>query len=163
MNEKQKMVLYLFRHGIAGPAPMGQGDAARTLTPEGIDQLKRQAAAFQRVGFQVDRLVASPLVRTQQTAALLAPAFGVSPETDTVLKPGCTFDDAAELLARSPQTDRVMLVGHQPDLGRLVRRLTGSNARVRPATLAVIDVQVMRPSGGLLLGLYDPEAMARLG
>ena len=157
------MILYLFRHGIAGPATMGQGDAARTLTPEGIDQLKQQAGALHRAGFQVDRLVASPLERTRQTAALLAPAFGISPETDTLLKPGCTFDDAAELLARHPQAARVMLVGHQPDLGRLVRTLTGSNARVHPGTMAVIDVQVLRPSGGLLLGLYDPAVMARLG
>ncbi len=157
------MLLYLCRHGIAGPATMGQGDAERTLTPAGIIQLTKQAEAFQRAGFQVDRLVASPLVRTQQTAALLAPAFGVSPETDTLLRPGCTFDDAAELLARYPQAARVMLVGHQPDLGRHVRTLTGSNARVRPGTVAVIDVQALRPSGGLLLGLYNPEVMARLG
>ncbi len=156
------MVLYLFRHGIAGPATLGQGDAERTLTPEGIDRLKRQAGVLQRAGFRMDRLVSSPLVRARQTAELLAPALGVSPEIDTLLKPGCTLDDAAELLARRPQARRVMLVGHQPDLGRLVRTLTGSNARVHTGTMAVIDVQALRPSSGLLLGLYDPEVMARL-
>lgn len=156
------MVLYLFRHGIAGLPPPGQGDAARTLTPEGIAQLERQASALKRAGFYVDRLVSSPLVRARQTAERLAPALGVSPETDPLLKPGCTFDDAAELVARRPQAAQIMLVGHQPDLGRLVRRLTGSNVRVRTGTMAVIDVQALRPSGGLLLGLYDPEVMARL-
>ena len=55
-----------------------------------------------------------------------------------------------------------MLVGHQPDLGRLARTLTGSNAKMRAGMMAVIDVQALRPSGGLLLGLYDPEVMARL-
>ncbi len=156
------MVLYLFRHGIAGPAPPGQGDAARTLTSEGIDQLKRQARALERAGFRMDRLLTSPLVRARQTADLLAPALGVSPETDTLLQPGCTFDDAAELLARYPQAARLMLVGHQPDLGRLARTLTGSNAKMRTGMMAVIDVHALRPSGGLLLGLYDPEVMARL-
>ena len=156
------MVLYIFRHGIAGPAPPGQGDAARTLTSEGIDQLKRQARTLERAGFRMDRLLTSPLVRARQTADLLAPAFGVSPETDTLLQPGCTFDDATELLARYPQAVRVMLVGHQPDLGRLARVLTGSNAKMRTGMMAVIDVHALRPSGGLLLGLYDPEVMARL-
>ena len=156
------MVLYLFRHGIAGPATAGQGDAARTLTPEGIDRLKRQAAALERAGFRIDRLVTSPFVRARQTADLLAPALGAPPETDTLLRCGCTFDDAAELLARYPMDASVMLVGHQPDLGRLVRTFTGSNAKMRTGMMAVIDVQAVRPSGGLLLGLYDPEVMARL-
>ena len=44
----------------------------------------------------------------------------------------------------------------------LVRALTGSNAKMRTGMMAVIDVQALRPSGGLLLGLYDPEVMARL-
>ena len=110
----------------------------------------------------MDRLLTSPLVRARQTADLLAPALGVPSETDTLLQPGFTLDDAAELLARHAQAWRLMFVGHQPDLGRLVRFLTGSNAKMRTGTMAVIDVQAVRPSGGLLLGLYDPEVMARL-
>lgn len=156
------MVLYLFRHGMAGPATAGQGDAARTLTPEGIARLKRQAAALERACFRIDRLLTSPLARARQTADLLAPALGVSPETDTLLQCGCTFEDAAELLAQYPPDTRVMFVGHQPDLSRLVRTFTGSNAKMRTGMMAVIDVQALRPSGGLLLGLYDPEVMARL-
>ncbi len=156
------MVLYLFRHGIAGGAPPGQGDVARALTPEGVQRLKLQAAALQRAGFHVDWLVSSPLVRARQTAEVLAPALGATPEIDTLLKPGCTLNDVAELVARRPEAGRVMLVGHQPDLGRLVRMLTGSNAKIRTGTMAVIDAQALRPSGGLLLGLYDPEVVARL-
>lgn len=156
------MQLYLFRHGIAGPAAVGKADATRTLTPEGIDQLKRQAQAFERAGIRVDRLYASPLVRARQTAALLAPALGVAAETDTLLRPGCILDDVAELLARDPRADRVMLVGHQPYLGHFVHTLTGSNAVMRTGMMAVIDVRTVRPSGGRLLGLYDPDVMARL-
>ena len=156
------MVLYLFRHGIAGPATAGLGDAARTLTSEGIDRLKRQAAALERAGFRIDRLLTSPLVRARQTAEILASALAVTPETDTLLKPDCRLDDVAELVARRPQAERVMLVSHQPALGRLVHTLTGGNAKVRTGTMAVLDVYALRPSGGLLLGLYDPDVMARL-
>ena len=156
------MILHLFRHGIAGLPPPGHGDAARTLTPEGVDRLKRQAAALQHAGFGVDRLWNSPLVRARQTAELLAPALGVSAETDTLLKPGCSLADVTELMRRYPHAGRVMLVGHQPDMGRLIQTLTGANARIHTGTMAVIEVRAWRPSGGLLLGLYDPEAMARL-
>ena len=156
------MVLYLVRHGIAGPPSLGQSDAARTLTTDGIRQLEQQAGALLRARIRVDRLVSSPLVRARQTAELLAPALNATPEVDTLLKPGCTFDEAAELVARRPEAAQVMFVGHQPDLGRLVHTLTGSNAKIRTGTMAVIDVQALRPSGGILLGLYEPEVMARL-
>ena len=43
-----------------------------------------------------------------------------------------------------------------------MRVLTGSNAKMRTGMMAVVDVQAVRPSGGLLLGLYDPDVMARL-
>lgn len=156
------MFLYLFRHGIAEAPTSGRSDAARTLTPEGIDQLKRQARTFERAGIRLDRLYCSPLVRARQTADLLAPALGVSVETDPLLKPGCTLDDVAELLARDAEARRVMLVGHQPYLGRLVHMLTGGNAGMATGMMAVIDLHAVRPSGGLLRGLYDPEVMARL-
>lgn len=157
------MVLYLFRHGIAGPPPPGQSDAARTLTPEGVDRLKRQAAALRCAGIRVDRLCHSPLVRARQTAELLAPALNVAAETESLLRPGCGLGDVAELVARHPQAGHLMLVGHQPDLGRLVHALTGCNARIHTGTMAVIEARAVRPSGGLLLGLYDPDVMARLG
>ena len=156
------MVLYLCRHGMAVPAAKG-GDAARPLSPEGIDQLQRQARVLALLRMQVNRLYCSPLLRARQTAELLAPSLGVMPETDRLLQPGCTLDDVGELLARDRQAEQVMLVGHQPYLGHFVRVLSGGNARMWPGMLAVLDVQAVRPGGGLLLGLYDPEVLARLG
>jgi len=156
------MDLYLVRHGMAGPVLPGQDDAARTLTAEGVDRMHQQARTLKQSGLRIDRLFTSPLIRARQTAALLASALGLEAETDALLKPGCTLDDVGELLARHPQAGHVMLVGHQPDLGRLVYTFTGSNASMRTGMLAVINVQALRPSGGLLLGLYDPDVMARL-
>jgi phosphohistidine phosphatase len=156
------MDLYVVRHGIAGPVLPGQNDEARTLTAEGVDRMHQQARTLKQSGFHVDRLFTSPLIRARQTATVLALTLGVEAEVDVLLKPGCMLDDVAELLARHPHAGHVMLVGHQPDLGRLVYTLTGSNASMRTGMMAVINVQALRPSGGLLLGLYDPDVMARL-
>ncbi|MFQ5571283.1 MAG: phosphohistidine phosphatase SixA [Rhodothermales bacterium] len=156
------MLLYLLRHGIAGPVAPGRDDAARTLTPEGVRLLKQQARAFKQAGFRVDRLVCSPLVRARQTAALVAPAWGVEPEEDALLRPGCSLEDVAEVWERHGRPDRVLLVGHQPDMGVLVRALTGSNARMRTGMMAVIETPVLRPTRGILIGLYDPEVTAHL-
>ncbi len=154
------MVLYLMRHGAAASAEPGRGDLSRTLTPEGIEQVKRLAAALKRAGVRVDRLFASPLMRARQTAALVATALGVAPEQDDLLKPGCTLDDLAELAGRLDEAACVLCVGHQPDLGALVQQLTGGRVTLRPGALAAVEAPSLAPGQGVLLGLYDPAVLA---
>lgn len=157
------MILFLMRHGIAEHGAPGQPDAARALTPHGVDQMRRQARALAQAGLRVDRLFCSPYRRARQTADLVAPALGAAVEEDALLQCGCTFADAVELLRRAGKVAGVLFVGHQPDLGQIVHEFTGSAAAVRPGTLAALDVHRLRPMGAVLVGLYDPDVLARLG
>lgn len=156
------MYLYLLRHGIAGPALLGEPDASRVLTSQGVALLKLQAKGFARAGIQVDQLFSSPLTRAQQTSEIVASFLHTPVEVDELAGPGCSLTDIQELANRNPENQQIMIVGHQPDMGRLVRQLTGCNARIRTGTLAHIEVASIRPNGGILIGLYDPEYSSRV-
>jgi len=105
------MDLILWRHAEAED---GAPDLERRLTPRG-----RKHAA-QVAGWLLQRLpakfvlLASPARRAQETAQ----ALGVAPRTVPGLAPGAAVVD---ILAAAEWPDRksaVVVVGHQPDLGR---------------------------------------------
>ncbi|MFM8277903.1 MAG: phosphohistidine phosphatase SixA [Cyanobium sp.] len=124
--------LLLLRHGIAEPRQEGRADAARALTAA---CRRRCAAVLERLrqrGLAADRLLSSPLVRARQTAELavqadLAPAL----ELAASLAPGGSpLPQLATWLASLPsqagQRPRLLLVGHEPDLGDLASALIGA-------------------------------------
>ena len=155
------MILYLLRHGPAGP---GHPDEARTLTPEGAWQIAQQAAFFQAAGIRPDRLLTSPLVRARQTAELVGAALGLPPVEVPVLRCGFRFEEAVDLLRTQPAgVQSVLLVGHQPDLGRLVHLFSGNEVVVQPGTLVELSVAQIRRGGGTLVGLIDPAVAAKVG
>jgi phosphohistidine phosphatase len=157
------MILYLLRHGEAERPFPGLEDAVRALTPEGVARLERQAAALARSGLRVDRVLTSPLVRARQTAALVASALGTPVAEEGLLRPRCTLEEVTEMVARAGAGEHLLCVGHEPDLSEHVLGLTGSIVVMRPGMLAVIEVIRARPRGGVLLGLYDPDVLVRLG
>jgi phosphohistidine phosphatase len=157
------MHLYLVRHGLAARAAAGSTDRERTLTDRGRAQLEAQRMALQRLAWPVAQVLHSPLVRAQQTAAALAPAFGLMPEEEPLLQPGVTLADVQEIAGRAPADAHLLLIGHQPDMGRLAYRLTGASVVVQEGIIMVIEAHAVRPQQGTLRGIYAPEDLAQLG
>lgn len=110
------MDLILWRHVEAAD---GVPDHARALTPRGARQAK-QMAAWLRARLPADtRVLASPATRTRQTAE----ALGVPFETTAQLG---VDTDVANVFAAAGWPDAagtVLLVGHQPTLGRIAALL----------------------------------------
>src|SRR5690606_9977127 len=104
-----------------------------------------------------------PLLRAVQTARVFGSEMKIAPEEDRLLGPGCRLGDVQELLRRNPDARRVMIVGHQPDLGEIVRDFTGALVKMRKGTIADIEISGPEASYGILRGLYDPEVLAALG
>ena len=126
--------IYLVRHAKAAP---GDPDELRPLTPEGREQARLLAERL--VGERPDAVVTSPLLRARETAEVLARACGLEAEPDERLAPGATSADAR--LAAAGRGERVVLVGHQPDFGRIAAVLTGGDEPPFPtAGMAVIDL-----------------------
>jgi phosphohistidine phosphatase len=126
--------IYLVRHARAAP---GHPDELRSLTPEGREEARLLAERL--VGERPDAVVTSPLLRALETAEVLARACGLEAEADERLAPGATSADAR--LASAGRGERVVLVGHQPDFGRIAAALTGGDEPPFPtAGMAVIDL-----------------------
>jgi phosphohistidine phosphatase len=138
--EAARMKLWLLRHGEA--EPQARTDAMRELTRHGRKQVVRSAAHL--LGRPLTAILASPYVRTQQTAQLLRETLGGGIEIVTV--PWLTPDgDLAQVLryldAHSEQ--ELVLVTHQPLVGELAGMLMHGHRQtplpMQTASLAQLD------------------------
>ena len=75
--------LYLIRHGVAEErGEAWPDDAKRPLTQDGMAKLRQAARALARLDVALDVIVTSPLVRTRQTAEIIA--GGLNPHPNIV-------------------------------------------------------------------------------
>ena len=108
------MDLILWRHADAED---GADDMARRLTAKGERQAAAMAKWLRTQLPQQYTLLASPATRAQQTAA----ALGAKIHTEKTLAPGATPAAIAAVAAK--HAGLVIVVGHQPDLGRAAAQL----------------------------------------
>jgi len=116
------MELLIVRHAIAYErnAKRWPDDGARPLSPRGVMRARRAAAGLKKLAVRPVRVLASPLERTQQTAAILT-QYAAWPRAlpCPLLLPGGSPQELLALLART-RGQRLAVVGHEPDLGRLI-------------------------------------------
>jgi len=122
--------LYVMRHGIAVErgSPGVSDDDARALTAKGKKKLQQVTAGLRRLGFKPDWIVTSPLVRAEETAAIVAQSLASDAPMDScdALRPGGTVGELQAFLSAQPKRRKVLLVGHEPDLSRLVAQWIGA-------------------------------------
>lgn len=112
------MDLILWRHAEAED---GLPDLARELTDKGHHQANRMAAFLRQHLPANTRILASPAIRTQQTAAALSADFTAVP----AIAPAATAH-AILKAARWPHAGgSVLVIGHQPTLGAVAAQLLG--------------------------------------
>lgn len=122
------MDLYIIRHAEAvAEGSGGPNDGDRPLTDLGHIQAKHLAESFAAHGLKVDAVLASPLVRAQQTAAPLAARWLERGEVETsdYLTPGFRARKLSKVL-RNLGLRSVAIVGHEPDLSQYTAWLLGS-------------------------------------
>ena len=124
--------LYVMRHGlaVARGSVRFSDDAQRPLVPEGKEKMREIAEGLRRIGFEVDWIVTSPLVRAVETAAIIADSLASSAPVDVCdsMRPGGSPEDVIAFLAKRPSRTRVLVVGHEPDLSELTARLIGAGS-----------------------------------
>ena len=124
------MYVYLIRHAEAGDtAP----DHLRRLTKHGRDQTRALAKFLRRSqAFAPEEIWHSPLVRAQETAALLSVGLKLRVPLREIA--GLAPDDDPHRIARQLATNRrtIAIVGHEPQLGaRASLLVTGTPEPVR--------------------------------
>jgi phosphohistidine phosphatase len=104
------MQLILWRHADAED---GAEDAARRLTAKGLTQATRMAAWLAQRLPDDARILVSPAVRAQQTAA----ALGRPMKTTQAVNTGVQAVDVLRAAGWPDGAGTVVVVGHQPSLG----------------------------------------------
>jgi phosphohistidine phosphatase len=139
------LTLDVLRHGLALPAGPG-GDRERGLSPAGARGLESLAAHLARETWRPERVFSSPYARARQSAGIVtgtaAPTVAV--ETLGALEPEREPSEVLDALrAQGVTAGHILVVGHQPLLGRLVGYLTGVEKGLSPGSL----VRVQCPRG----------------
>jgi phosphohistidine phosphatase len=160
--------LYLVRHGIAEPrGEAWPDDAKRPLTEQGMSRLKRSARALVRLGVSIDVVLTSPLVRTRQTAEIVAGAFSPRPSLINVeaLAPGGAPAALATELEKHSRRPHIVIVGHEPGIGELAAWLLGMRHPIgfKKGAVCRIDVDSLPPRGaGALRWFLSPKILRSL-
>lgn len=163
------MHIHVCRHAEAEPQSVTGLDADRPLTREGRLQARYLAGLLSTAqpAQQPRRLLASPAVRTMQTARAIADELGLSITTLDDLLPACPAGAAIAAIASHANGGPVLLVGHNPTVTAMVSiLLQGPSAGVRmpgptlrTGEMATIDVDdSITPGECRLVDLHRYEA-----
>ncbi len=167
------MQLLVIRHGIAEEvktfAGTGMDDSRRPLTKDGKRKMKGVAAGLREIVETLDVIGASPLLRAQQTAEIVAKAYGdLAVSTVQALSPGSDPSGLVDWLAEHASAEVVAIVGHEPHLGMLVTWLMtgGRDSRVEMSKggAALLDLSSRVTTGsGTLQWLLTQSQLRSIG
>src|SRR5262245_21618040 len=121
------MKLLVIRHGIAADSTP---DSERPLTRKGRRRMKQAADGLRALVPDLDAVATSGLVRARQTAEIVARRWSIEPELVELLQPEASLERLVEWLNHS-EHDLLAVVGHEPGLSTLVKRLTGGQVTLK--------------------------------
>ena len=144
------ITLILVRHAKAAPADHLHSDDARPLTVEGRQQAVRTGEVLRTLISGNVQIACSPKLRARETAEVLGIALGSAalPQPRECLSGGRDPDEILSALETRP-TNALILVGHEPDMGRLLARLLDPVWRASipfpSAGYAVVQIDALPP------------------
>ncbi len=162
------MLLHILRHAEAEALSPSGLDADRALTDAGTKRMKAVARAIARMEPELDAVFVSPLLRARQTAEPVAAACHFREELQVTesLLPGADPKDLLDELAAT-EWKSVLVVGHEPNMGRLFGRLVSGRRDVevpmKKAALAIFEIQPHLGADRAELKAYlSPRLLERL-
>ncbi len=161
------MILTIWRHGTAVE---GVNDRLREITGSGRDDVGfgsrqfHEACSVRNIPHP-HKILYSPLVRTTQTAELIAAAFThASMAADKAMQPGSSVsavDEAVSAFIDADVTQHLLLVSHQPLVSRVIEYYLGPGGYVpflTPGGLVTLSLESSQPTcAQLLFWALPPE------
>lgn len=167
------MRVILLRHGIAHDRadPACPPDPERALTAEGEKKTRKVARGLRAVGCAPTRILTSPYRRAQETALLVAEAFGIEKAkitlTEALLPEAAPHALFQQLYAFHNADEEVLCAGHAPNLDKVIAvALTGERAPVtalKKAGAALLTIDDLPRTRGALVWLMPPKVLGDLG
>lgn len=146
-------------------------DRDRPLTGEGRKKVRRIARAMQKLDLQFDWILSSPYVRARETTEIVTRILQSPRHFDLrdELIPGRSGKELTKLLAARPKSvNRVLIVGHEPDLSLFISvLLTGKSASMvalKKGGLGKLQIDQLRWGAcAILEWLLTPQQLIRIG
>ena len=166
------MLVVLFRHGPAGrrDASRWPDDSLRPLTERGKERTREAVRGLGRLLKKTPLVITSPLLRATQSADIVHKLLDGKKDVETLdaLRPGGSLRAVVKRLETAGTGDLVILVGHEPDLGKLAGMLVfGAPATGLPlrksGACVVAFVGPVRPGEGRLHAFMPPALLRRAG
>ena len=158
--------LYFIRHGVAEErGDKWPDDTKRPLTADGMARLRKVARGLEALDVSFDLVLTSPLVRTKQTADIIATVSEPKPPIVSTesLVPGSSYQALlAELEKQSRRSSRIALVGHETGIGEMAARIAGSRHPFpfKKGAVCRIDLETIPPGGpGTLRWFLTPRIL----
>src|SRR5690606_10440235 len=134
--------LILLRHAHAEAASAGQADLDRPLSPEGLAEAEAAGRWLLEHGLVPDCVLCSPARRTRETLEAVLDVIGY---VEQRLEPAiyeATPGDLLALAEAQDEAERLLLVGHNPGLERLLALMhsgqSGDYRGMPPGAIAVL-------------------------
>lgn len=122
--------IYVLRHGAAQPRAPGLAEADRKLTKQGRHEVARVMRRARESEVKIELVLTSPYRRAAQTASIAIERFRPTPrvEETPALLPEANPERVWQEIRAHTDTRAFMVVGHEPQLSRLVAYLLGTPA-----------------------------------
>jgi phosphohistidine phosphatase len=123
------MEIYFLRHANAGEPKLNPAkDEKRPLDKLGIEQSHDVGRALAALDVTVDAVLSSPLRRATQTASVVSNEIGHEDKVilEAALRPGASYQQFQDLLARYSRKDAIMVVGHNPSMTEFLNKLVSA-------------------------------------
>jgi phosphohistidine phosphatase len=149
--------LILLRHGESADTQHGQSDFERVLTNRGIVSIEQLAAHLANEKLIPDYVLASPAMRTKQTALILLNVWSliIEPHFDSDIYNGDDLVYRNLINAFTSDWKCLLLVGHNPSISALVGRLTQKTfVGLHPGQAAVVEFEITESSLVKLIGPF---------
>lgn len=144
------MFIIIMRHGDARPRV--DSDFERQLSVHGEQEAISAGQEIGHRGIVLDAIYCSPLVRARQTASIVNQQLSTElvVETSMDLEPGACCESLASSL-RALTQEVVLLVSHQPFVGRMIRYLTDQDIGMDTGMIVGVNIETVEQHCGELV------------
>ncbi|NWO06049.1 MAG: phosphohistidine phosphatase SixA [Alteromonadaceae bacterium] len=139
------MHLIIMRHGEAA---WHTNDQQRELTETGRRDVADVAARLAESPYRPEAIWCSPLLRAQQTAAIVSEVMNCAVEEKPFITPDDDPGKCLDALLEQPLTSPLLIVSHMPLVGALATLLVDAHRRglpFMPGEAVVLDMPVVGP------------------
>jgi phosphohistidine phosphatase len=159
-------ILLLMRHAKSDWEADYGLDHDRPLNERGRRTARLMGRVIAAEGLVPDLIISSTALRARTTAELAGEA---GEWKSSLVLDRALYDEGPQgvlqAAATAPEVERLMLVGHQPTWSMLVSKLTGEQAEMKTATVAVVALelaswQILPQARGDLVQVLSPGSYA---